>query len=146
MFGCYAFPGILPNLYIELWSPERIPDLLHPSIIEDEYPLPMTFKFGMAMDIMDTQAHKITASIEMNHPSDNAETINMGAEYWFNRMFAIRTGYKLNYDEEGLTAGAGVNVPVGFAKLKLAYAYTDVGHLADSFANSAHRITLGFIF
>jgi hypothetical protein len=114
--------------------------------VEDKYPLPMAFKFGMAMDFMDTGAHKITGSAEMNHPSDNAETLNFGTEYWFNNMLALRGGYKLNYDAEGLTAGVGVKLGIGFAKLNLDYAYTDVGDMAHSFASSAHRITVGFLF
>lgn len=114
--------------------------------IEDEYPMPVTFKFGMAMDFMDSDMHKVTGSVEMNHPADNAETVNIGGEYWFNSMIALRAGYKYNYDAEGLTAGAGFQLPIGFANLQLDYAYTDIGYLADSFADSPHRLTLGLKF
>ena len=41
--------------------------------------------------------------------------------------FALRGGYRFNYDEEGLTLGAGLNYGLSGFKFKLDYAYVDVG-------------------
>jgi hypothetical protein len=116
--------------------------------VEEEYPLPITFKFGVAMDVVDTGMHLLTTSVEMNHPNDNAEQVNWGVEYWFNNMFALRSGYKFNSDSVGLSAGLGAKVPISFAQLMVDYAYTDVGHMAkdDEFGENAHRISLGLAF
>ena len=42
-------------------------------------------------------------------------------------MFFLRGGYKFNYDEDGLTLGAGVNVKVAGTQIRLDYAYGSFG-------------------
>ena len=44
-------------------------------------------------------------------------------------MIMARAGYKFNYDEEGLTFGAGLNLNVGSANVIFDYGYVDFGHL-----------------
>lgn len=111
----------------------------------DEYPLPLLFRIGLAMDIIDTEDHKFTLGVDALHPSDNDESLNVGAEYVFNNWFALRGGYKslfLDNSEEGLTLGFGL-------KYKLApnfgifidYAYQEFGILKDT-----QHITLGVNF
>jgi len=62
------------------------------------------------------------------HPSDNEERYNFGSEYWYNDMIAIRAGWKLNADEGGFTAGAGIKLPV-LTGAYFDYAYNDLGLL-----------------
>ncbi len=99
----------------------------------DAYPLPLIFKVGVAMDVIDTDVHKLTLGVDALHPNDNAESINVGLEYSFNKNFYIRGGYKnllLKNSEEGLTLGAGVNYD--FAPglgIFFDYAYQDFGLL-----------------
>ncbi len=115
--------------------------------IEEEFPIPITFKAGMAMDILTRNKHAITTSIEMRHPNDNAETVQMGGEYWFNNVFATRLGYKYNYDTEGFTAGFGMRFDIGTNKFSFDYAYADVSeYLAPDFMDNPHRISAGFSF
>ena len=99
----------------------------------DSYPLPLLFRVGVAMDLLNTDNHKFTVGADALHPNDNAESINVGAEYTFGNFISIRAGYKsllLKNTEEGLTLGAGVrydftnNLGVNFD-----YAYQDFGLL-----------------
>lgn len=105
------------------------------------YQLPMTFKLGMAMDVIDNGPHFMTIEVDGIHPSDNVEQVGIGAEYWFNGLVAVRGGYRINTDEEGLTAGAGFRIPVAGKTINLDYAYADFNRL-----EMVHRASLGFAF
>ncbi len=106
-----------------------------------EFSPPTLFRIGFAMEAYEDATHRLTTSIQLNHPNDNSENVSIGAEYAWNRIFHLRAGYKLNTDEEGLTAGAGVIAPLGFARGAVDYAYAAFGRLGG-----VHRIsvTLGF--
>ena len=99
----------------------------------DEFPLPLTFRIGLAMDVLDTEEHRFTVAADALHPNDNSESVNVGAEYMFNNLIAFRVGYKalfLDNSEEGLTAGVGLNYD--FAAdfgIRIDYAYQDFGVL-----------------
>ncbi|MGB5289082.1 MAG: PorV/PorQ family protein, partial [Ignavibacteriaceae bacterium] len=99
----------------------------------DEFPLPLTFRIGLAMDVLDTDDHRFTLAADALHPNDNSESVNVGAEYMFNNLIAFRVGYKslfLDNSEEGLTAGIGLNY--NFATdfgVRIDYAYQDFGVL-----------------
>lgn len=102
----------------------------------DKWPLPLTFKIGVAMDVLDVENHKITFALDALHPSDNKESINVGAEYLVFDMIALRGGYKsllLENSEEGLTLGFGVKYD--FAPqltILFDYAYQQFGILKDA--------------
>jgi len=100
---------------------------------------PTVFRIGSAMNVLEAGAHTLTASVQLNHPVDNAENMALGGEYTFMNLLSLRTGYKMNMDEGGLTFGAGLNIPmIGIRKLHFDYAYTDFGRLS-----SIHRFAIG---
>lgn len=108
------------------------------------YPLPVCVRLGIAYDLISNDSSNLALAVDALHPNDGDERLNTGAEYLIKTGgadFAIRAGYKANYDIGGLTAGAGVNLRMGENKLKLDYAYTDLGLL-----EMAHRVTLGYNF
>ena len=112
-----------------------------------EFPLPSNFRLGIAYDIIDTGDNLLTLALDANHPNDNSERLNIGMEYWFKKMAAIRGGYKFRLgedwqdDEEGLTLGLGIHLTLGKRLLALDYAYADFGRLQQ-----AHRVSLGLQF
>jgi hypothetical protein len=116
--------------------------------ITEPYALPIDFRFGTAIDVIDIPNSRLTFAAQASHPNDNLEKYNFGLEYWFNNMFALRVGKKFNYDyyEEsdfggGMTFGAGAKLPISTHNLTIDYAYQDMGWL-----DSANRFTLGFRF
>ncbi len=109
--------------------------------VYESYSMPMTFKLGLAMDVVNTAPHFLTVEVDGIHPSDNLEQLGIGMEYWFNNLVALRGGYRVNTDEEGLTAGAGFRVPVGGNTFTLDYAYADWNRL-----DMVHRASIGFAF
>ena len=77
----------------------------------DPFPLPLTFRIGIAIDPIDIENHKLTMAVDALHPNDNAESLNVGLEYVFYNTFSIRGGYKslfLDNSEEGLNLGFGL--------------------------------------
>ncbi len=108
----------------------------------DPYDLPLIFRFGIAYDLVDSPESKLTLSLEAKHPNDNVQQASFGGEYLWKETFSLRAGYKLNYEEEGLTLGGGIKVKAGeTARLDISYAWADFSRLA-----SVHRFSLGFEF
>src|SRR5574338_109248 len=101
---------------------------------------PTMFRIGFAFEPYENEEHKVTTSIQLNHPNDNSENLSLGVEYTWNKMFFARGGYKINVDEQNYSFGAGINVPISIANFNLDYAYANFTRLG-----SAHRfsITLG---
>jgi long-subunit fatty acid transport protein len=101
---------------------------------------PTMFRIGFALEPYENEEHRLTTSIQLNHPNDNSENLSLGIEYVWNKMFFARGGYKINVDEQNISFGAGVNVPISIANISVDYAFANFTKLG-----SAHRfsITLG---
>ena len=102
---------------------------------------PTVFRVGAAMDVWQTSNQSLLFSIQLNHPVDNAENISAGLEYNFSNMLFIRSGYKINKEEENVSFGAGLIIPIGKLKLRVDYAYANFNHLMDP-----QRISIGLAF
>ncbi len=98
---------------------------------------PTMFRIGFAFEPYEDDEHKITTSIQLNHPNDNSENLSLGFEYVWNKMFYARGGYKINVDEQNYSFGAGVNVPISIANVSVDYAYANFTRLG-----SAHRFSI----
>jgi hypothetical protein len=97
------------------------------------YALPASFHVSMSMPIVgpegliSSESSSFAASIEGVHLSDNPEHFSVGAEYGFTKTIFLRGGYMFNTDEEGLTLGGGVKIPIGASVFTLDYAYASFG-------------------
>lgn len=110
-------------------------------------PLPVTFRFGLGYDIINTTSNKLVIDVDLVHPSDINETINAGIEYGYAGQYFIRTGYIFNTDasytadigvSQGLSAGAGIAfTPIPNLSMKLDYGYRNQGFLGNT-----HRLAL----
>ncbi|MBD3289204.1 PorV/PorQ family protein [candidate division KSB1 bacterium] len=102
---------------------------------------PTTFRVGAAMDAYSTERYTITTSFQINHPVDNAENAVLGLDVGLLSMLHLRAGYRINYDDEKFTLGAGFDYNVIGTDVVLDYAFKDFDHLS-----STHQFTLGFQF
>jgi len=98
----------------------------------DSWPLPLFFRVGLAMDVLRLGTSRLTLAADALRPSDNTETLNLGAEFGWNNLLFVRGGYKSLFredSEEGLTAGFGLNLaPAGSAfSGTFDYTYADFG-------------------
>jgi len=103
--------------------------------------MPMMFTCGAAMDVVeagDDGLHRLIVAGEYIHPNDGPDKFNLGTEYVFMEMFSLRTGYRFNYDEEGITFGGGLNFEMKDIAAHFNYAYLDVGLF-----NQVHMFTFG---
>ena len=101
----------------------------------DSYELPLLFRFGFSYQTLPkVEHHDLLVSIDLLHPNDDSESVNIGAEYVFMGLFAIRGGYKSFFakdSEEGLCLGAGFLAGIASTELRIDYAYKDFGRLKD---------------
>jgi hypothetical protein len=114
-------------------------------------PMPITFRFGLGYDIVDADKSKLVAALDLVHPADINETINLGLEYGYAGTYFARAGYIFNTDatyseevgwQQGLSAGAGIRFkPVSGLNMKLDYGYRNQGWLG-----STHRVSLAVGF
>jgi hypothetical protein len=107
----------------------------------DGFDPPTVFRYGLAFEPFENAAQRLTTSLEINQPADNAQVIKLGAEWTWLKRLALRSGYNFNADELKLSAGAGVFATIGGLQGTLDYAYTDGGSLG-----AVNRLTLGMKF
>jgi len=102
---------------------------------------PTMFRIGFAFEPYENEEHKVTTSIQLNHPNDNSENFALAVEYVWNSLLSLRGGYKFNVDEQNFSLGAGVDVPISIAKFTFDYSFSNFERLG-----SVHRfsIILGF--
>lgn len=130
-----------PNLAVPVGSSSDKP-ADDGSLYVESADLPLTFRFGMAYDVEFSLDSRFTIASEMKHPSDQVRQGSLGFEYGWKETFFLRSGYKVNYSEEGMTFGAGLVAPYGGdSNLRIDYAWSDLGRL-----QSAHRFSVNIGF
>ncbi|PID59342.1 MAG: hypothetical protein CR986_06245 [Ignavibacteriae bacterium] len=107
--------------------------------------LPLHFKVGLSMDVVETRYFKVTAAVDAIHPNDNKEYINSGLEFSYNNMVFLRAGYKSLFMPntiQGLTLGCGINYELTpELNFTFNYAYADYGRL-----NNIQYFDIGLVF
>ncbi len=106
-----------------------------------DFPLPVLFRVGLGMPLQINESNLLTVAVDAYHPSDNTESVSLGAEYLFEQMIALRAGYQnlfLEDSEVGLTLGAGIQYEMSGYQFNFDYGWADHGRLTES-----HRITVG---
>jgi long-subunit fatty acid transport protein len=101
-----------------------------------KFPPPTNFQLGFAIEPIMKGDNRLTTSIQLNSPNDNAENLNIGVEYAYREYLFFRAGYKINVDAENISGGVGLKFPISFANANLDYSianYTDLG-LAQRFS------------
>jgi len=104
----------------------------------DSYPMPTSFQLGAVFDVMGLNssiikntANRVSFVMEVNDAFDNAMRSKFGLEYEWNKILALRGGYKQNYDLASYTFGAGLKIPYEGVDLRFDYAYADYGDLGN---------------
>ena len=109
-------------------------------------PVPLLFRWGIAADVIGKDAiissdpeNRLGIAFDLYQPNDYGQQEHIGAEYEYEGIFALRVGYKFNYDFEGLTVGGGVKQTIGSVSFSFDYSYGSIG----TYLGSVHRIGLG---
>lgn len=95
------------------------------------FELPITFTIGAAADVFEvlgiSNNQTLLVALDAVHPRDFTERVHLGMEYGLHDLLFLRTGYKFNYDSEGFSAGAGVNVSLGGFATHISYSMSTAG-------------------
>jgi fibronectin type 3 domain-containing protein len=98
--------------------------------------LPLSGRLGLAGRLFEEPQHSLMLAGDFSYQfSSGVWEAAGGAEYWYDRVLAVRAGSRGNGDMNHWTAGIGVDLKVA----RVDYAYSPVGTLGDT-----HRMSLVF--
>lgn len=114
--------------------------------VNKSYPLPQVLAMGISGYLFspgenllgDLGHHKILISYDLTQPRDYSQQHQIGMEYSFLDYLFLRGGYKINYDEEGITFGGGVK----YSNYSVDYSYNDYGE----YLGGVHRFSIAFSY
>lgn len=116
------------------------PDMI---VADVKFRTPLLFRVSAGEDFLLLDDHRLTAAVDLVHPTDNLEQVNWGIEYAFLNVLSLRAGYRLGPERGKLSFGAGVAPPeIGPVGVRLDYAYSRF----DNVFGATHRITVGISF
>ncbi|MEE9431383.1 MAG: PorV/PorQ family protein [Melioribacteraceae bacterium] len=98
---------------------------------------PTMFRIGFAFEPYQVDDHRVTSSIQLNHPNDNSENISTGVEYAWQEILFLRGGYRFNVDEQNLSIGAGFKLNTDYGNATLNYSFNNFERLG-----SVHRLSI----
>lgn len=103
--------------------------------------VPAIFRLGICTDVWRQKEHVVTTALQLNHPTDNNETIALGAEYGYKHFLFLRTGYELGQDvQSSPSAGFGMKLRRRFGGIGF-----DYGFVQKNTLGAIHRLTLQVI-
>jgi hypothetical protein len=110
------------------------------------FPVPVMFRFGLGLPRRLSRDTELLLVADAYHPSDNSESLGLGAEVTHKRLLSLRAGWQNLFQtdaEVGLTLGAGLKTRLQAEGVGLGvdYAWADHGRLDDT-----HRLTLSVDF
>ncbi|MFZ1291622.1 MAG: PorV/PorQ family protein [Melioribacteraceae bacterium] len=108
------------------------------------FQLPLVLRMGLSMDLaqllMENQSDfKINTAIDVLHPIDYTERVHIGTELVYKEIFALRSGYKFNYDIEDFSFGIGIKFNFQGYEGCFDYSYTHA-----QFFESINRFSINF--
>jgi hypothetical protein len=113
---------------------------------KESSPAPLLFRLGIGADLFGAnslfgqlEGHRVSGAFDIFQPNDYTQQMHAGIEYEYAEVFAVRMGYKFNYDSEGFTIGGGVRQKLADLNLSFDYSYGSLGE----YLGQVHRISLG---
>jgi len=109
----------------------------------DYWSLPLTFRVGVAADVLKIPHAKLTMAVDAAHPNNYSESISVGGEFNLMDLAFLRAGQTFYLDDfdddgnalspEGFNIGGGVNFLIARnLRFKLDLAYGNWGILNDT--------------
>jgi hypothetical protein len=116
-------------------------DQTEPLLVDDfeSFTPPTTFFLGLSYNAFQSDAAQdLTLSAQLSNPNDNAESFNLGLEYVWHRLFALRSGYQFGVEETNIPSfGLGLMLQDVGPDARFDYGFTSFERLG-----SVHRISL----
>jgi hypothetical protein len=118
------------------------------ALTTEPWPLPLTFRLGIALDlvggsntIIESSSHTVTAMGDYNEPNDAGPRGNFGLEYAWEKTVYARLGYYQNYDAPRFSYGIGVALDGLSVRVSADYALVDYRALGY-----IHQYSIGVYF
>jgi hypothetical protein len=108
-------------------SPPAAPDGYVPAPEFQSFAAPTVGAFGAAKSWALSQNVSVLTTADFCHPSDYAESFRVGGELALRRQFFLRAGFESNRPEGGPAAGFGLQVERLQMRIRVDYAYSDMG-------------------
>lgn len=113
-----------------------------PVVTEEDFEAltpPTTFHLGVAYDLLKNRPQQqLVMTLQLDNPSDNAETWSTGLEWGWRETLFLRSGYRFGLEEQTIPAvGAGIRVPISGTWLRFDYGYNRLERLG-----AVHRLGL----
>ncbi|MFC1557280.1 PorV/PorQ family protein [candidate division KSB1 bacterium] len=107
------------------------PDDVWAKLETEGFSLPVSIRIGVSMDLMSTDASRLTLNTDFLDYRDVKELFLIGGEYaMLNEMVFLRAGMTDQYDEDWrFNFGAGLNYDFGDIGVAVDYSYSDLGIL-----------------
>jgi len=107
--------------------------------------LPLTFTMGAVINLMEffteSKNESFLLAADFLHSNSYSERVNIGAEYRFLGMLALRVGYQTNRDIASWSAGAGINTELAGYDVEVNYSFSKM----EIFDN-VNRLSVKFAF
>ncbi len=122
-----------PDLLVFYDGSDEYQDRLIPSSKNTEaYPLPLTFQFGVGMDLMNTKFFHSRIALDVIHYNDNDEQALIGLETTIAQRFILRGGYRFNQSRQQPSLGVGLQQRIEKMVIKLDYAFVMHEYLGET--------------
>ncbi len=98
----------------------------------DEWPLPLLFTVGLAMDLIETETMHWQLAVDALHPNNNNSYIRLGTELGIYELIYLRVGHSSilkEYAEDSFSAGLGIKYSMAGMRMGFDYTVTDYGRL-----------------
>ncbi|MFQ5864407.1 MAG: PorV/PorQ family protein [bacterium] len=128
------FAVSITNFGAELSASGQVTDFLgqpQENVDFESFPAPLLLRFGFAIDILNTQNNQAVLAFQLDHPNDDAENFNYGAEYRLHNKLALRAGYKKVDEVGGVSLGFGLFLPIESFNLHFDYSFSEFGVLGN---------------
>ncbi|MCI0691618.1 PorV/PorQ family protein [candidate division KSB1 bacterium] len=104
------------------------------------FPLPITFRFGAAVDVLYGETNKLWLAAQLLQPNDNLRSESIGVEYGYRDLIFLRGGWKIDEENDGpdkdgfaetLSFGAGLNLSVSGFTGKFDFSWSQMSYIDD---------------
>ena len=96
--------------------------------VPSPFNIPLLFRANVSTDIIKQEEHSLVGALDFTTTSDSPEQFALGAEYVWNKLIAVRAGYRIGNDVQGFSGGVGVNYFSGSFSGRIDYSISPLAY------------------
>ena len=98
----------------------------------DTWAIPLTYVIGFSMPVIQSNWNRLVIAADVMRPTNDAQTLNIGADWKIADMVSVRAGYQSMFKaerENGLTLGLGIDLSISGMAFVFDYSFQSFGKL-----------------